>query len=52
LAINPSDPVQRERMKNWDPEFRYGFVEASATDYDSIYKMMEAIPEGCGIRCH
>jgi phosphonate transport system substrate-binding protein len=52
LAINPADPAQRERMKNWDPEFRNGFVEASEKDYASIYQMMAAIPEGCGIRCH
>jgi phosphonate transport system substrate-binding protein len=52
LAIDPSDPLQRERMMSWDPEFRYGFVEASEADYAPIYRMMEAIPEGCGIRCH
>jgi hypothetical protein len=39
-------------MMSWDPEFRYGFVEASEADYAPIYRMMEAIPEGCGIRCH
>jgi phosphonate transport system substrate-binding protein len=52
LAIDPADPKQRERMKAWDPEFRNGFAEASESDYASIYRMMEAIPEGCGIRCH
>lgn len=52
LAIDPADPAQRERMKSWDPEFRHGFAEASEKDYAAIYQMMEAIPEGCGIRCH
>ncbi|MFA5516648.1 MAG: phosphate/phosphite/phosphonate ABC transporter substrate-binding protein [Desulfuromonadales bacterium] len=52
LAIDSADPLQKTRMRNWDPEFRYGFVEASETDYAPIYRMMEAIPEGCGIKCH
>jgi phosphonate transport system substrate-binding protein len=52
LAIDPADPAQQQRMKNWDPEFRNGFVEASEADYAPIYRMMQAIPEGCGIRCH
>jgi phosphonate transport system substrate-binding protein len=52
LAIDRNDPRQREAMKNWDPEFRYGFAEASEQDYAPIYQMMEAIPEGCGIKCH
>jgi phosphonate transport system substrate-binding protein len=52
LAIDPADPAQKQRMKNWDPEFRNGFVEASEADYAPIYRMMQAIPEGCGIRCH
>lgn len=52
LAINPADPAQQKRMKDWDPEFRYGFVEANEADYAPIYRMMQAIPEGCGIKCH
>ncbi len=52
LAINPSSPNHQEIMKDWDPEFRYGFTEASEADYAPIYRMMEAIPEGCGIKCH
>jgi phosphonate transport system substrate-binding protein len=52
LAIDPADPRQAELMRNWDPEFRHGFTEASADDYNPIYQMMEAIPEGCGIKCH
>jgi phosphonate transport system substrate-binding protein len=52
LAIDPNDPRQKELMKNWDPEFRHGFTEAHESDYLPIYKMMEAIPEGCGVKCH
>jgi phosphonate transport system substrate-binding protein len=52
LAIDPKDPDHAELMKNWDPEFRYGFAEANEDDYREVYRMMEAIPEGCGIQCH
>jgi phosphonate transport system substrate-binding protein len=52
LAIDPKDPDNAELMKNWDPEFRYGFAEANEADYREVYRMMEAIPEGCGIQCH
>ncbi len=52
LALNPNRPNHRQLLSNWDPEFRYGFVEASEADYAPIYRMMEAIPEGCGVKCH
>jgi phosphonate transport system substrate-binding protein len=52
LSIDPNDPVQRERMSQWDPEFRNGFVEASDEDYVPIYRLMESIKSGCGQRCH
>ncbi|MBE0599296.1 MAG: phosphate/phosphite/phosphonate ABC transporter substrate-binding protein [Desulfuromonadales bacterium] len=52
LSIDPKDPVQRQRMKSWDPEFRNGFVTATEEDYAPILRMMNAIPEGCGIKCH
>ncbi len=52
LAIDPADPAMIARMKSWDPEFRNGFVPASATDYAPIFQMMESIPGGCGVKCH
>lgn len=52
LAIDASDPLQRQRMQNWDPEFRNGFVESSHDDYRPIFEMMDGVREGCGIRCH
>jgi len=52
LAIDPGDPKMIKRMHDWDPEFRNGFVAASAEDYAPIFKMMEDVPGGCGRRCH
>lgn len=52
LSIDPTDPVMARRMKSWDPEFRNGFVPASAEDYAPIFKMMESVPGGCGKQCH
>jgi phosphonate transport system substrate-binding protein len=52
LSIDAGDPRQRERMKDWDPEFRNGFTEAHEEDYLPIFRLMDGIREGCGIRCH
>lgn len=52
LAIDPADPRMRERMAEWDPEFRHGFVRARQEDYRPIFHLLESIPGGCGIRCH
>lgn len=52
LAIDAHDPQMVERMKGWDPEFRYGFVEANLDDYRQIIDIMDGVREGCGVRCH
>jgi phosphonate transport system substrate-binding protein len=52
LALDPGSPRDRELLNDWDEEFRYGFVAASDADYDGIRRMLEAIPRGCGVRCH
>ncbi|GAB4563881.1 MAG: putative selenate ABC transporter substrate-binding protein [Geothermobacteraceae bacterium] len=52
LAIDPTDPAMAKRMTGWDPEFRNGFVPATAEDYAPIFKMMESVPGGCGKQCH
>jgi phosphonate transport system substrate-binding protein len=52
LAIDPTDPRMRERMRDWDPEFRHGFVRATQEDYRPIFQLLESIPGGCGSRCH
>lgn len=52
LAIDPSDPEQRRIMAEWDPEFRNGFVDARAEDYQAIFDLMDHIADGCGNKCH
>jgi phosphonate transport system substrate-binding protein len=52
LALDPGKPQDREILKDWDEEFRYGFIPATNEDYDGIRRMLEAIPRGCGVRCH
>ena len=52
LAIDATDRAMVERMQNWDPEFRYGFTEATIDDYRQIIEIMEGVSEGCGVRCH
>lgn len=36
LRIDPDDPFFAEKIKEWDPEFAYGFTEAVDEDYDVI----------------
>lgn len=52
LAIDATDRDMVARMRNWDPEFRYGFTEATIDDYQEIIEIMEGVSEGCGVRCH
>ncbi len=52
LALDPAEPRDRDVLKDWDEEFRYGFIPATDKDYDGIRWMLEAIPRGCGVRCH
>ena len=52
LSIDANDRAMVDRMKNWDPEFRYGFTEATIEDYRQIIEIMEGVSEGCGVRCH
>lgn len=52
LRIDPSDPALRERLADWDPEFRNGFAEARVEDYGQIFREMESIGQTCGEGCH
>lgn len=52
LAIDPKDPQWQDRMKDWDPEFRQGFMPAEVGDYEPVITMMQSIATGCGVRCH
>ncbi len=48
LKINPQDPLYQQKMRTWDEEFKYGFIEATDGDYDVIRKILHAIPLGKG----
>lgn len=52
LKLDRTNPRHREIMKTWDDEFSNGFVPAKQTDYDIVFRMIRAIPTGCGIGCH
>ncbi|MDI6744129.1 MAG: phosphate/phosphite/phosphonate ABC transporter substrate-binding protein [Thermodesulfovibrionales bacterium] len=36
LSLDYNNPEHRKVMRQWDEEFRYGFVEAEDSDYNSI----------------
>jgi phosphonate transport system substrate-binding protein len=44
LKIDPRNQNHRERMAQWDEEFKYGFIEAKDSDYDAIRKILQSIP--------
>ncbi|HEY6871688.1 MAG TPA: PhnD/SsuA/transferrin family substrate-binding protein [Geobacteraceae bacterium] len=52
VKLNRRDPRYRRIMENWDVEYKYGFVPATAADYRDIARMFRAIPYGCGTGCH
>ncbi len=52
LAIDAANPAEAARMASWDPEFRHGFAPASLEDYREVIRIMDAVPQGCGVRCH
>ncbi|WP_025323189.1 phosphate/phosphite/phosphonate ABC transporter substrate-binding protein [Deferrisoma camini] len=52
LAVDPENPVFQERLSQWDPEFRHGFVEARTEDYRPIFGLMDSFEGTCGGRCH
>ncbi|MBI5049414.1 MAG: phosphate/phosphite/phosphonate ABC transporter substrate-binding protein [Nitrospirae bacterium] len=41
LSLNYNNPEHRKMMEQWDEEFKYGFVEAKDSDYDSIRDMIK-----------
>jgi phosphonate transport system substrate-binding protein len=43
LKLDPKDPSDRKRMTEWDEEFKYGFTEASDSDYDPIRKILRVV---------
>jgi phosphonate transport system substrate-binding protein len=52
LKLDRTNPRHKELMKTWDDEFCNGFAPAKPSDYDMIFRMIRAIPTGCGIGCH
>ncbi|RMF98009.1 MAG: phosphate/phosphite/phosphonate ABC transporter substrate-binding protein [Candidatus Schekmanbacteria bacterium] len=52
LAVDPEKPEFKDIVKDWDDEFKYGFIEASNDDYKVILKMIRDIPAKCGESCH
>jgi len=52
LRLNPRDPAHRKLTEQWDDEFRYGFVPATAADYQDELSLFRKKPYGCGTGCH
>ena len=49
LSLNYKNSEHRKMMEQWDEEFRYGFVEATDSDYDSIRMMIKYL-SGKGVK--
>lgn len=45
LQIDIREPEYKELVKNWDPEFSYGFTEARDEDYDHIASIIELLED-------
>jgi len=43
LKLDPKDPVYQKKMASWDEEFKYGFTQASDSDYDPIRKILRTM---------
>lgn len=52
LKLDRTNPRHKAIMKNWDDEFNNGFAIARQQDYADIFRMIRAIPTGCGVGCH
>jgi phosphonate transport system substrate-binding protein len=50
LKLDPKDPNYRKKMAQWDEEFKYGFTEASDSDYDPIRRILRTIPVDQGMK--
>lgn len=50
LNPNPGNPIHQKRMAQWDEEFKYGFTEASDSNYDSIRYIFRALQKGDSTR--
>ncbi len=52
LFAMANDPEGRRVLALLDDELQGGFVPASDTDYSGIRKMINDVPNGCGLGCH
>lgn len=52
LKLDAHNPVHKKILADWDDEYIYGFVSASADDYREVIRMYRTKPFGCGTRCH
>ena len=52
LAVDPDDQAFQARLRDWDPEFRHGFVEARVDDYRPIFELLDGFERTCGGACH
>jgi len=50
LKLDPKNPDYQKMMAQWDEEFKYGFTEASDSDYDSIRKILRAVEKEHGMK--
>jgi len=50
LKLDPKNPDYQKMMAQWDEEFKYGFTEASDSDYDSIRKILRAVEKEQGMK--
>lgn len=52
LELNPHDSAGQEILDRLDDDFKNGFTETSDKDYEGIRKMINAVPQTCGMGCH
>jgi phosphonate transport system substrate-binding protein len=50
LNLDPQNPIHQKKMAQWDEEFKYGFTEASDSEYDSIRKILRAVEKEHGMK--
>ncbi len=52
LGLDHQNSDHQKLVADWNEEFKYGFVEATDEDYQSIRTMLNTIPKKCGNSCH
>jgi phosphonate transport system substrate-binding protein len=50
FRLNPMDPNDQKKMALWDEEVQQGFTDVSDSDYDSIRRILKAIPLNQGMK--